>query len=131
MNECIIDAKIKDVTKLNNFTDRLVFGVSISNGTVRYDDNFIRKKFTFIRVIYYNNNINELNAVKELIKYNNFIRIYGKLDSEMYVTTNGKNVYNKILIAHKIVKIKWNDESDEYIEILDSSDANTSLEDER
>ena len=46
------------------------------------------------------------------------VRIYGKLDSEQYTTKDGKIVYNKIICADKVVKIKFDRESQEYVEVV-------------
>ena len=46
------------------------------------------------------------------------VRIYGKLDSEQYETDKGKIVYNKIICADKILKIRFNKETDQYEEVI-------------
>ena len=46
------------------------------------------------------------------------IRIYAKLDSEQYKTTSEKTVYNKILVANRIVRIKYDKAVKDYVEVV-------------
>ena len=99
-NEFTLDGKIqKDVKDLDSV---IVFNLSVVTGKTKTLKNKDRDKFTFIKVLY----LGEINdEVRNLLQEGNFVRVYGKLDSEQYVVNSGKVVYNKILSAHKVEKI--------------------------
>ena len=46
------------------------------------------------------------------------VRIYGKIDSEQYHTISHKNVYNKIICAERIVRIRWDNTIQDYVEVI-------------
>ena len=53
----------------------------------------------------------------DILQPESMIRIYGKLDSEQYPTSSNKIVYNKIICAEKIVRIRWNENAKDYVEV--------------
>ena len=56
--------------------------------------------------------------MEDIIQVGSMIRIYGKLDSEIYITKTGKYVYNKIIYAEKIVRVRYDKDINEYVEVL-------------
>jgi hypothetical protein len=114
MNKIIIDGCVQDNVKLldevANFNIRAITGIyhCMANAPDK-------KRFTCVRVVY-PNVINEYD--EETIQTGCMVRIYGKLDSEQYTTKDGKIVYNKIICADKVVKIKFDRESQEYVEVV-------------
>lgn len=74
-----------------------------------------RLKYTYVRVVYFGDKGEKL---KKDLKVGKFIRIYGKLDSEKYITTTGKAVYNKVIVAEKIVELAYDEDRDCYEEYV-------------
>ena len=56
--------------------------------------------------------------LESVVQPNNMVRVYGKIDSEQYETDSGKTVYNKILCAEKVVKIRFNKDTQQYEEVI-------------
>ena len=77
--------------------------------------NNYKNRFTYIRVVY-PFEIDE--HIEEILQPNSMIRIYGQLDSEQYITSSNKVVYNKIIKADKLVRIRFNKDIQEYVEVL-------------
>ena len=73
-----------------------------------------KNRFTYIRVVFPQQITKYL---EDILQPGAMIRIYGKLDSEQYKTASEKIVYNKILVANKIVKIKYDKELKDYVEV--------------
>ena len=113
MNTVILDGTVQKDVKL--FEEIANFNVSALTGTYRCLDNTTKNRFTYIRVLF-PTEIDE--RLEEIIQPGCMIRIYGKLDSEPYLTSSNKVVYNKILCAEKIVRIRYNHEIGEYVEVL-------------
>jgi hypothetical protein len=115
MNEIILDCCVQKEVKL--FEEIANFNVSAITGKYKLVDGSYKNRFTYIRVIY-SGEINE--QVSEIIQPDAMIRIYGKLDSEQYTTINNKRVYNKVIIADKVVRIKYNIDTGKYEEVSTS-----------
>lgn len=113
MNQVIIDGKVQKDVKL--FDEVANFNISAITGEYTCLDNTTKNRFTYIRVIY-PKEITDYLA--DVLQPETMIRIYGKIDSEQYVTSSNKVVYNKIICADQIVKIRFNHESKEYVEVL-------------
>ena len=114
MNQVIVDGCVQKDVKL--FEEIASFNVSVHTGFYNCMDNTQKKRYTYYRVVYPHDITPE---VEELIQTSSMIRIYGELDSEVYVTTAGKYVYNKILKAHKITRIRFDKDIEEYVEVTD------------
>ena len=113
MNKVIIDGCVQKDVKL--FDEIANFNISSITGTYSCMDNTEKNRFTYIRIIY-PKHINEY--MEELLQPGCMIRITGKIDSEQYETINHKIVYNKVICAEKISKIRYNKDLDEYVEVL-------------
>lgn len=113
MNKVILDCCVQKDAKL--FEEIANFNVSAITGRYTCMDNTTKNRFTYIRVIY-PGEIDE--RLEEILQPGVMIRVYGKLDSEQYVTSNNKVVYNKIISAEKIVRIRFNEDIQEYVEVL-------------
>ena len=111
MNQSILDGYVLKDTKL--FDKVASFNISSVTGTFTDINGNKRKRYTYIRVIYPKDITPE---AEEIIKEGNYIRIYGKLDSEQYKNEKGRIVYNKVLCAYKVVKLEYDVESGKYIE---------------
>lgn len=99
-NEIILDGKVQKDVKV--FDEVINFNISAITGEYNNLENTKKNRYTFIRVIY----VGEINdEVKSIIQTGNYIRIYGKLDSEQYKSQTGKIVYNKILCVNKVEKL--------------------------
>lgn len=112
MNNVVVDAKVQPDTKV--FDEIANFNVSILSGYFVMPNGYHKNRYTFIRVIY-NGEITD--TVKKLIQPGNFVRLYGKLDSEHYCSKSGKTVYNKVLVIDRIAPIRFNKELQEYEEV--------------
>lgn len=112
MNYIMVDAKVQPDTKV--FDEIANFNVSILSGYFVMPNGYHKNRYTFIRVIY-TGVIDD--TAKNLIQPGNFIRLYGKLDSEHYCSKSGKTVYNKVLVIDKIVPIKFNKDLGDYEEV--------------
>lgn len=84
MNELIIDATILE--DIHEGKDCIEFNISIPSRTHSY---------TYIKVQY-------IGEETELIKPYSAVRLYGHLDSELYITKSGKRVFNKVIIVEKL-----------------------------
>lgn len=113
MNKVVLDCCIQKDVKL--FDEVANFNVSAITGQYKCIDNTMKNRFTYIRVIY-PHQVDE--RITEILQPNSMIRIYGKIDSEQYVTTSNKVVYNKIICADKIVRIRFNQDIQEYVEVI-------------
>lgn len=113
MNKIILDCKVQKDVKL--FEEIANFNVSAITGQYTCIDNSVKNRFTYIRVIY-PNDIDE--RLEEILQPGVMIRVYGKIDSEQYITSSNKVVYNKIICAEKIVRIRFNEDIQEYVEVL-------------
>ena len=113
MNQVIVDGCIQKDTKL--YDEIASFNISVHTGFYNCVDNSSKKRYTYFRVIF-PYDIDE--KMEELLQVGSMVRIYGKLDSEVYITASGKYVYNKILYAEKIVRIKFNKDIQEYVEVI-------------
>lgn len=113
MNKVILDCCVQKDVKL--FEETANFNVSAITGRYICLDNTEKNRFTYIRVIY----PNEIDdRLEEILQPGIMIRVYGKIDSEQYVTSSNKVVYNKIIVAEKIVRIRFNEDIQEYVEVL-------------
>lgn len=113
MNKIIIDGNVQDNVKL--FDEVANFNIRAITGKYQCMDNANKYRFTCVRVIY-PSPIDEY--AEEAIQTGCMVRIYGKLDSEQYTTLSGKIVYNKIICAEKVVKIRFDKETQEYVEVV-------------
>lgn len=113
MNKFILDGCIQKDVKI--FDKTVTFNISSQTGIFKTIDNKLIKRYTYIKVVY-PDEIGEY--LESILQPGIMIRIYGKLDSEQYTTQNNKHVYNKILKADKIMKIRWDPEIQEYVEVL-------------
>lgn len=114
MNEIKIDGTVQNDPKL--YDEIAEFNISSITGEFTLPNNTKRHRFTFIRVIYPHT---VTPTVRKLIVSGAMIRIEGKLDSEQYTTSRDKIVYNKIIVADKIKRIRWNHDTQQYDEIED------------
>lgn len=113
MNEIIIDGCVQKDIKL--FDEIANFNISAITGKYTCVDNTEKNRFTYIRVIH-PQPIDDY--IENILQPGSMIRIYGKLDSEQYVTSNNKLVYNKIICANKIVRIKYDKDIEDYVEVI-------------
>lgn len=113
MNEVKLDCCVQKDVKL--FDEIANFNVSAITGTYTCMDNTTKNRFTYIRVIY-PHEVDE--GVEEILQPGSMVRIYGKLDSEQYITSSNKQVYNKIICAEKIVRIRFDSDIQEYVEVI-------------
>lgn len=113
MNKVIVDGCIQKDVRL--FDEIASFNLSVLTGVYNCANNTTKNRYTFYRVIV-PFEIDE--KMEELLQSGSMIRMYGKLDSEIYVTDTGKYVYNKILCAEKIVRIRYNKDLQEYVEVI-------------
>lgn len=112
MNTITLDCKIQKDVKL--FDEVANFNVSSITGQFQLLDNTKKNRFTYIRVIYPHEVDDRLI---DILQPDSMVRIYGKLDSEQYVTSSNKVVYNKIICADKIVRVRWNNDIQDYVEV--------------
>lgn len=113
MNQVIIDGCVQK--NVNLLSEIASFNLSAITGSFTLIDNRKKNRFTYIRVIYPNE---VTDYIESIVQPDNMVRIYGKLDSEQYNTESGKTVYNKILCADKIVKIRYNKDTQQYEEVI-------------
>lgn len=113
MNNIIIDGCVQKDIKL--FDEISNFNISAITGAYNCVDNTKKNRFTYIRVIY-PHQVDEYT--ESILQPGSMIRIYGKLDSEQYLTTTNKVVYNKIICADKIVRIRYDKDIEEYVEVI-------------
>lgn len=112
-NEIVLDGKVQKDVKI---FDKLVnFNISAITGRYITPQNLERNRYTFIRVVYEGEVTEE---VKDSIKEGNFVRIYGKLDSEQYKSQTGKFVYNKILVVNKVTKLDYDRQQGIFVEVV-------------
>jgi hypothetical protein len=112
MNQIILDCKVQKDVRL--FDEVANFNVSSITGQYTLIDNTKKNRFTYIRVVY----PHEVDdTIMDILQPESMIRIYGKLDSEQYPTSSNKIVYNKIICAEKIVRIRWNENAKDYVEV--------------
>lgn len=112
-NQIIIDGCVQKETKL--FDEIASFNISVHTGFYACVNNTEKKRYTYLRVIY-PNEIDEY--MEDIIQPNSMVRIYGKIDSEIYITDRGKYVYNKVICADKIVRIRFDKDLQEYVEVI-------------
>ncbi len=113
MNKIVLDCCVQKDVKL--FDEIANFNVSAITGQYKCIDNTIKNRFTYIRVIY--PHVVD-DRITDILQSGSMIRIYGKIDSEQYVTSSNKLVYNKIICADKIVRIRFNQDIQEYVEVI-------------
>ena len=113
MNEIRIDGCVQKDTKL--FDEVANFNISAITGTYKCVDNTKKNRFTYLRVIY-PKPVDEY--IEEILQPGAMIRIYGKIDSEQYTTSSNKIVYNKIICADKIVRIRYDKDLEDYVEVV-------------
>lgn len=113
MNQIIIDGCVQK--NVNLLSEIASFNLSAITGEFTLMNNLKKNRFTYIRVIY-PHDVNDY--IESVVVPDNMVRIYGKLDSEQYETESGKIVYNKILCADKIVKIRFNKDIQQYEEVI-------------
>lgn len=113
MNQIVLDCKVQKDVKL--FGEVANFNVSSITGQYTLLDNAKKNRFTYIRVIY----PHEVDdRIIDILQPESMIRIYGKLDSEQYPTSSNRIVYNKIICAERIVRIRWNPDLQDYVEVI-------------
>lgn len=112
MNSIVIDCKVQKDVKL--FDEVANFNVSSITGQFQLLDNTKKNRFTYIRVIYPHE---VTDALIDILQPDSMVRVYGKLDSEQYQTSSNKIVYNKIICADKIVRVRWNNDIQDYVEV--------------
>lgn len=113
MNQIILDGVVQKNPNL--LSDISSFNISAITGTYKLANNITKNRFTYIRIIY-PKPIDDY--IVNLIQPKSLVRIYGKLDSEQYEIDSGKIVYNKIIRADRIVKIKFNKDIQQYEEVI-------------
>lgn len=113
MNKIILDGCVQKDARL--FEEIANFNISAITGKYTCLDNTIKNRFTYIRVVY-PSEIDE--RLEEILQPGVMVRVYGKIDSEQYVTSSNKVVYNKIICAEKIVRIRFNEDIQDYVEVL-------------
>jgi hypothetical protein len=113
MNEIKIDGCVQKDVKL--FDEIANFNISAITGQYTCVDNTKKNRFTYIRVIF-PHQVDEY--MESILQPNSMIRIYGSLDSEQYTTTSNKIVYNKIIRADKIVRIRYDKDLQDYVEVI-------------
>lgn len=112
MNKIIIDGCIQKDAKL--YEEIANFNISAITGEYTCVNGTKKNRFTYIRVVY-PKPIDEY--MESILQPGIMIRIYGKLDSEQYKTASDKIVYNKIIVAEEIVRIKYDKDLQDYVEV--------------
>ena len=118
MNQIIIDCSVQKDTRL--FEEIANFNVSAKTGeyTVPSTDpntpNKTKNRFTYIRVVYPHE---VTQQIVDLLQPGSMIRLYGKLDSEQYETKREKIVFNKVICADRIVRIRYDKTLHDYVEV--------------
>ena len=112
-NQIVLDGKVQKDVKI--FDDIVNFNLSSITGKYISPNNEEKSRYTFIRVIY---DGEVTDKIKQILQPGNFIRMYGKLDSEQYQSKTGKIVYNKILVAEKINQLKYDPEFGIFTEVM-------------
>ena len=112
MNKIIIDGCVQKDAKL--YEEIANFNISAITGEYTGVDGTNKNRFTYIRVVY-PQPIDEY--LESILQPGIMIRIYGKLDSEQYKTASDKIVYNKIIVAEEIVRIKYDKDLQDYVEV--------------
>lgn len=112
MNKITIDGCVQKDAKL--YEEIANFNISAITGEYTCINGSKKNRFTYIRVVFPQKITEELEAI---LQPGAMIRIYGKLDSEQYKTSSNKIVYNKILVAEKIIKIKYDKDIEDYVEV--------------
>lgn len=113
MNNIILDGCVQKDVKL--FDEVASFNISSITGKYTCVDGSEKNRFTYIRVVY----AGEVDErIEDILQPGAMIRVYGKLDSEQYVTNSNKVVYNKIICTDKVVRIRYSEEINEYVEVL-------------
>ena len=112
MNKIIIDGCVQKDAKL--YEEIANFNISAITGEYTCIDGSKKNRFTYIRVVFPQPITEYLESILEP---GIMIRIYGKLDSEQYQTSSNKIVYNKIICADKIVRVRWNNDIQDYVEV--------------
>ena len=113
MNEVTLDGCVqKDV---NLFDEVASFNISAITGTYMCMNTTKKNRFTYLRIIF-PQPIDEY--LEDIIQPGSMVRIHGKLDSEQYITKNNKIVYNKVICADKVVRIKYDKDYEQYVEVI-------------
>lgn len=110
-NKVIIEGKILKNLKIEE--ESSYFYCSVLSGKHQLEDGNMINKYTIIKTVY-----PEADGSK-YIKENSFIRVIGKLDSEQFKSQSGKTVFNKIVLASKLVPLFYNRETDSFEEKVD------------
>ena len=105
-NEIIIEGKILKNLKIEETSS--YFYCSVLSGKHQLEDGATINKYTIIKVVY-----PEADGEK-YIRENSFIQVIGKLDSEQFKSQSGKTVFNKIVLANKLVPLFYNRETDSF-----------------
>ena len=112
-NEIILDGKVQKDVKY--FDELINFNISSITGEYLTPENTTKNRYTFIKTIY---NGDVTDKVKNIIKTGNFVRLYGKLDSEQYKSQTGKIVYNKVLVVNKVTQLLYEPEFGIFTEVI-------------
>ena len=111
INELTVDGQVKKDIEV--FEDKIAFVVSIPT---HKDELTGKDVFTFIKILY----VGEMtDKTKNTIKAGNTIRIYGKLDSERFITKLNKAVYNKIIVTEDVRKLEYDRKFGIYTEVIE------------
>jgi len=113
MNKIILDGCVQKDVKL--FEEIANFNISAITGKYNCIDNTTKNRFTYIRIVY---PMDVDERLESILQPGVMVRVYGKIDSEQYVTSSNKVVYNKIICAEKIVRIRFNEDIQDYVEVL-------------
>lgn len=113
MNRIVLDCCVQKDVKL--FEQIANFNVSAITGKYECIDGTNKNRFTYIRVIY---PFEVDDILESILQTGAMIRVYGKIDSEQYQTSSNKQVYNKIICAERIVKIKFCEDIQDYVEVM-------------
>ena len=115
MNRIILDGCVQKDAKL--FDEIANFNISAITGVYDCVGGETKNRFTFLRVVY-PHSVEDNDYIEGLLQPGVMVRLYGKIDSEQYLTSSNKQVYNKIICAENVVKIRWSEEAQDYIEVL-------------
>ena len=112
-NEVVLDGKVQKDVKV--FDKIINFNISAITGEYTSPQNIKKNRYTFIRAVYEGDVTEE---IKKIIVEGNFVRVYGRLDSEQYNSKAGKKVYNKILVINKATKLEYDRQTGIFMEVV-------------
>lgn len=104
-NEIILDGFLYKDAKV--FNKLISFQFNMRTHSTKQEDGTYKNAYSSFKVNYFGDKSERLiNHLKD----GNSVRVYGKVDTEVYENKEGKKVYNVIIIANTITKIAFEKE---------------------